>query len=285
VWGGLHGFGLAITRYFQRNVTGEGRVVMFGVCAGLAVLGAGTLWFGTAFEAGTWTLLVIAWLTLTPLWAVLTAWLGRDPDRPAPEPVEPPIADGWPFRALFLRNERTAATIRPPVITVELLRIAMCLTGVGFLLALAYWETWTWIPIVLVMWGFAFAADVVERGTHDLDARIATMVQRAVAAVLVFHYVCLAWVFFRATSFDNALGVLRQLGAGELDSANLVPIVTISLVTGFVCHFFAEGSFRWLRRRFVALPAPLMGLVLAIVALVLRELSHHEVVPFIYFQF
>jgi hypothetical protein len=40
-----------------------------------------------------------------------------------------------------------------------------------------------------------------------------------------------------------------------------------------------------LRRRFVALPAPLQGLVLACAGLVLRELAHHEIVPFIYFQF
>ena len=285
VWGALHGFGLAITRYFQRSANGEvAQLKMLGVCGALAVVGSGALWFGIASDEGTWTQLVIAWIVLTPLWAVLTAWLGRDAEAPPPEPVEPEASEGMPFRALFLRGERTPA-MRPPIVTVELLRIAMCLTGVGFLFALKYWETWTWIPVVLVMWGFAFAADVVERGTHDLDARIASMIRRAVAAILVFQYVCLAWVFFRATSFDNALAVLRQLGAGELDSANLVPLVTIALVTGFACHFFAEGSFRWLRRRFVALPAPLQGLVLAVAALVLRELAQHEIVQFIYFQF
>ena len=101
----------------------------------------------------------------------------------------------------------------------------------------------------------------------------------------VFQYVCLAWIFFRASSFDNALAILRRLGAFEFDHANVVPLVTVTMVAGFAIHFFAEGSYRWLRERFVALPAPAQGFVLAAVALVLRELAHTKMVPFIYFQF
>ena len=79
--------------------------------------------------------------------------------------------------------------------------------------------------------------------------------------------------------------MLRQIAAAELDHANLVPIVTVALAVGFLCHFFPDGSFRWLRDRFCALPPPVQGLVLAAAALVLRELSHTKIVPFIYFQF
>jgi hypothetical protein len=102
---------------------------------------------------------------------------------------------------------------------------------------------------------------------------------------LVFHYVCLAWVFFRATSFDSALAVLRQIGETSTDHANLGTLVTTALAVGFACHFFAEGSFRWLRHRFVEMPWFVQGPLLVGVALVLRALAHHEIVPFIYFQF
>ena len=96
---------------------------------------------------------------------------------------------------------------------------------------------------------------------------------------------CLAWIFFRATSFDNARAILQQLARMQTDDPNLVPLVTIALTVGFAAHFFADGSFRWLRDRFVALPAWGQGLVLAAAALVLRELAHPKIVPFIYFQF
>jgi hypothetical protein len=165
------------------------------------------------------------------------------------------------------------------------LRIAMCAAGVGFLAALAYAAPWTWIPLVLATWGFALAADVLERGTEDLSGRAVAMVRRAAAAVLVFQYVCLAWVFFRAPTFDTALAILGQIWKWETDHPNLVPIVTAALTVGFACHCFAEGSFRWLRDRFVAMPAAAQGVVLVAVALVLRELGQPKQVPFIYFQF
>jgi hypothetical protein len=135
------------------------------------------------------------------------------------------------------------------------------------------------------MWGLGIAADVVEKNPEDIGAELAVLGRRVISAFLVFQYVCLAWVFFRATSFDNALGVLQRLAALELDHPNLVPIVTTALVVGFLCHFFADGSFRWLKERFAAMPMWAQGIVLAAAALVLRELGHTKAVPFIYFQF
>ena len=43
-----------------------------------------------------------------------------------------------------------------------------------------------------------------ERGMDRWEARLLRVLRRSVAVVLVFHYVCLAWVFFRAASFDAA---------------------------------------------------------------------------------
>jgi hypothetical protein len=204
--------------------------------------------------------------------------------------VSDPLPTGTPLPlgALWPRKSRippaqlvdTGAAWLP-----EVLRIGMCGAGLTFLIALAYWDASTWIPLAAVMWGLAITADVIERNPQNLWADLAVMARRAVSAFLVFHYVCLAWVFFRATSFDNALAVLRRLGSLETDHANLVPIVTTSLVVGFLCHFFADGSFRWLRERFTALPQWAQGLVLAAVFMVLRDLGHTKAVPFIYFQF
>ena len=103
--------------------------------------------------------------------------------------------------------------------------------------------------------------------------------------MLVFHYVCFAWIFFRAASFDDAMRVLRQISLLETDRANLVPMVTTALTAGFAVHFFPDGSYRWLRERFVVSSPWVQGVLLAAAALVLRELAHTKIVPFIYFQF
>jgi hypothetical protein len=221
---------------------------------------------------------------------VATAWLGRDPaderkGAASPEPARE-VTEGLPWRALWTGAVPQAQSLDlGRVRIVEGLRLAMCAAGITVLVSLEYFEPWTWIPLVALTWALALAADLVERGRDRWQARLRVMLRRSVAAVLVFHYVCLAWIFFRAPTFDTALAVLEQLAKLETDHANAGPLVTMALAVGFAGHFFAEGSFRWLRARFVALPPWGQGIVLAAAALVLRELGHAKVVPFIYFQF
>jgi hypothetical protein len=241
---------------------------MYTMCLAIAVVGFLIQRFGLSDDAGTWTHIVLVWLYLTPLWAVLTAWLGRA------QPVAAVETAPQPWRAL----DRSAWIP-------EALRLGMCGSALLFLGALQVWEEWTWIPLAVLTWGLAIAADVVERGGKHLKERAIAVARRAAAVFLVFHYVCFAWIFFRAKSFEHALAVLRRLGARELDHANVVPLLTTALCVGFLCHFFADGSFKWLRERFISLPAWAQGIVLAAAALALRELGHAKVVPFIYFQF
>jgi len=256
VWGGLHGFGLAVTRFFQRHVDKDPRTAraMIVWCGAVALGGVAILRF-TQWD-DTWSVLAFAWVTLTPLWAVLTAWLSH---------VE------W--------------TPVPPVVTrqfsVEALRVASCVAGAGVLVALQYGEPVTWIALVALAWGLAVAADIEDGGLPP----IWVVVRRALAVVLTVNYVCLAWIFFRAPTFDGALAVLRQLADGSWGYANVTPLVQAALLVGLACHFWADGTFRWMRDRFVVAPPIVQGLVLAVAALVLRELSHAKLVKFIYFEF
>ncbi|HEX4451607.1 MAG TPA: MBOAT family O-acyltransferase [Kofleriaceae bacterium] len=262
VWGALHGFGLAITRFFQRS---RAHVRMFSICCAIAVAGA----FAQALGDTPWQRWIIDFATLAPLWAVATAWLGRED---AHEVDVAPVGVAW---SRLLVHEFDRAYV------VELVRIAMVIAGATFFLALEYAPSETWIPLALLVWALALTADALEGSLP----RIGTLARRSIAALLVFHYVCVGWIFFRATSFDNAMDVLRQLGKGELDHANLVPLVTTALAVGGLCHCFADGSFRWLRERFIALPAWAQGAVLAGAYFLLRELGHAKLVKFIYFQF
>jgi D-alanyl-lipoteichoic acid acyltransferase DltB (MBOAT superfamily) len=273
VWGALHGFGLAITRFFQRATAGDRHRAwsLLARCLLLAIAGHALQRF-VLHELSTWWQLVIAWVYLTPLWAVITAWLGREP-----APHADAASAAVPVRELWGHA--------PHRWVPRLLRIFMCGAGLAFFAALAYGEAWTWIPLIAITWALGIAADVAERGGAPVAQRLLTLARRTIAVVLVFQYVCLAWIFFRAPSFETALAVLRQLALLETDHANLVPLVTVALAAGFAGHFFADGSFRWLRDRFVALPAYAQGFVLACAALLLRELGDTKIVQFIYFQF
>ncbi|MEO6773990.1 MAG: MBOAT family O-acyltransferase, partial [Kofleriaceae bacterium] len=256
VWGGLHGFGLAVTRFFQRHVAADSRTAraMIVWCGAVALGGVAILELVRWDDS--WSVLAFAWVTLTPLWAVLTAWLSRAEWTPIPP-----------------RGARPRA--------VETLRIASCVAGAGVLVALQFGAPITWIGLVVLAWGLALAADVEEGGSPPVPV----ILRRALAVVLTFNYVCFAWIFFRAPTFDGALAVLHELADGSWGHANVTALVQAALLVGLACHFWADGTFRWMRDRFCAAPPVVQGLVLAIAALVLRELGHAKLVKFIYFEF
>src|SRR5258706_13833314 len=114
-----------------------------------------------------WGKLVAVWLYLTPLWAVLTAWLGRE-EPPLETSVHPSAAagDGMPWRPLW--------TSAPAIDTggpsggnwwlAEALRLAMCIAGVMVFVALEWGEPWIWIPTIVLVWLLALGADVAQRG-------------------------------------------------------------------------------------------------------------------------
>ena len=263
VWGLLHGGGLAVTRVYQRRVEGDpaGARRILAWCAAVAVGGAAIhLLIAGAFTSA-WADLILAWAYLVPLWAALTAWLASG---------EAPVIVGRPQARAALGW-----------------RILAGLAVVALLVALHQGASGWWVPLVIVVGLATWAADVISVGPGAADVRrwAGWAVRRALAVVMVFHYVCLAWVFFRARDFDNALAVLRRLGAGEWDAPNLIPAIQLALVAALIAHFFAPRTFAWMRERFVTAPPWAQGLVLAACALVLRELSNPTVVPFIYFQF
>jgi hypothetical protein len=196
-----------------------------------------------------------------PLWAAVTAWLAS--------------------------GDAPTMTGRPRPTAALALRVLAGGAVLGLLVALHQGASGWWLPLALVVGAATWAADVVSVGPSQDDVRRWGWwaARRALAVVMVFHYVCLAWVFFRARDFGNALAVLERLGAGEWDTPNLIPAIQLALIVALIAHFFAPRTFAWLRARFVAAPPLTQGLILAACALVLRELSNPTVVPFIYFQF
>jgi len=107
----------------------------------------------------------------------------------------------------------------------------------------------------------------------------------ALGLVATFHYVCFAWVFFRAPTFEEAGALLSQIAGGGLSMLNIHSSVAWTLALGFTLHFVPRRVFELTLSSFIKLPAPMQALTLFAFALVLKRLAVTEVVPFIYFQF
>jgi len=112
---------------------------------------------------------------------------------------------------------------------------------------------------------------------------------RVLATVLTFHYVCFAWIFFRAPTFAHARLVVARIASGgahgALGTANLsVPIVAV-LALAFATHWVPDGWLAWVERQFVRTPALVQGIVLALTALALHAAASTQAQPFVYGQF
>ncbi len=186
--------------------------------------------------------------------------------------------------AVALEPAGTRRGHRPEV--VEGLRWLACALG-----ALGVWSFLeapaATLSLAVACTGVGLIADLLDRRPDDAFARrwAAWAARRALAVVLTFHYVCLAWIFFRATSFDHAAAVLGQLATLTTDTHSLLPQVHLVLTIALLAHFYAPRTYAWARAGFPRLPPWAQALVMVAAALALRRLAVTDAQPFIYFQF
>jgi D-alanyl-lipoteichoic acid acyltransferase DltB (MBOAT superfamily) len=109
--------------------------------------------------------------------------------------------------------------------------------------------------------------------------------QRVIFGLLTFHFVCFAWVFFRADTFGTAMRVLRQIATLTTFHPNLPPTLLAVFAAAIATHLLPHSWFDRMKSAFVALPAVAQAACLFLTAIVLREVASSAAVPFVYFQF
>ncbi|HHI80717.1 MAG TPA: MBOAT family protein [Planctomycetes bacterium] len=164
-------------------------------------------------------------------------------------------------------------------------RISAVRTYVNLMLTMLLGGLWHGAGWNFVFWGGLHGLWLAvnrwwdRRGFGRLGGRLGQFL----AILLTFHMVCLAWVFFRAHSFGDAADVLRRIFRGG-GVPTLLPGVWVAFVLGFGTHFLPKRVKSLLQQAWVALPAPIVGLLISIL-LGLFAFSAVKGVPFIYFQF
>lgn len=142
-----------------------------------------------------------------------------------------------------------------------------------------------------VMWGALHGGYLVaERAlgrwipSYTGDNRLLKGLIRLGSILLVFHGVCLSWVFFRAETFNDAWILLGNLATWS-QPEHLSVAGLVVLVAG-LCVQASDGErmapiARWLNRRSFLL----QGLLAALIITIILGLGPQGVAPFIYFQF
>jgi alginate O-acetyltransferase complex protein AlgI len=145
------------------------------------------------------------------------------------------------------------------------------------------WHGAAW---TFVIWGGMHGtALAVEKWWGERKWALPFPIPKSVRWFLTFNVVCLAWVFFRATSMGNAGAVLGQLLGGS-GQTTITGGVILAILAGIGVQFIPPAPGLAMRRLFNEIGPVGQGVAFALVVLVCGAFITGEgVAPFIYYHF
>jgi alginate O-acetyltransferase complex protein AlgI len=139
-----------------------------------------------------------------------------------------------------------------------------------------------------VMWGALHGGGLAAERLIEpwLGRRSLTPAGKFVATLVVFHFVCFAWIFFRAEDFAMARLYIAGLGAGWGDGLQLAgPFMVALIAIGMAGQFTPDALFERLAAGFARVPSWGLGAMAGIAVALINALGPEGVAPFIYFRF
>jgi alginate O-acetyltransferase complex protein AlgI len=167
-----------------------------------------------------------------------------------------------------------------PVRTYRNLAITMLLGG------LWHGASWTFVIWGALHGGALAVTRMVQRARgRDESSERGPGWSRRLGSFMTFHFVCFAWIFFRAPSVVHAGLVLRQLASGGWTIEHVTPWIFGVLAAAFVVHVLPRDWKERARDAFARTPSFVQGLVLAAFAMGLHLAASARPEPFVYGQF
>jgi D-alanyl-lipoteichoic acid acyltransferase DltB (MBOAT superfamily) len=115
-----------------------------------------------------------------------------------------------------------------------------------------------------------------------------TLLRRTARRLVTFHIVCLAWIFFRAESFETAgdvLGRIFDFSTWGAKTPLITTAVVLAIAAGLAEQYIPKMTLAHAMARFSRLAPVAQGVVLAFALLLIDTLQPSGVLPFIYFEF
>jgi alginate O-acetyltransferase complex protein AlgI len=139
-----------------------------------------------------------------------------------------------------------------------------------------------------VMWGALHGGGLaVERMLEPfMGRRPMSLAAKIASTIIVFHFVCFAWIFFRAEDFTVAGVFIRGLGGGWTEPLQQAqPAMIALIVIGLAGQFLPPGSFERAGLALARVPYWGLGAATGLILAAINALGPEGIAPFIYFRF
>jgi D-alanyl-lipoteichoic acid acyltransferase DltB (MBOAT superfamily) len=159
--------------------------------------------------------------------------------------------------------------------------------GYAFMLTMMIGGLWHGISWNFLIWG---ALHGLALGVVFAWKRLRTIPSPAtwaklVSGIITFNFVCFAWIFFRASTLDNAMAILRGLGALTWSLGNVTPAFAAVLVIAAILHSLPERWFQSASTLAARAPFWVQGVAMAALILIIQTLAGRGSAPFVYGNF
>lgn len=139
--------------------------------------------------------------------------------------------------------------------------------------------------------GFALALHKFFRSIMKRDKNFrSTGIRKFFAVAITFHFVCFCWIFFRNTSFEGSITMIKQIFTAfhpEVFTQLLTGYwkVFIIMFIGFALHWCPDSWQNSCKNYVVSMPFVAKAIVVIALVYLVVQVKSSDVQPFIYFQF
>jgi alginate O-acetyltransferase complex protein AlgI len=160
-------------------------------------------------------------------------------------------------------------------------------TYVNLIVTMLLGGLWHGAAWKFVMWGAMHGVGLAVERLIGGARRVSGSVwgPKPIAIVLVFHFVCLGWIFFRARDFASALDVIAGLFDWSQTVELATPLSLLLIVLGIAMHFTPRDLINSFEKLFWRMPATAVGVSCGLFVALIEAFGLDGAAPFIYFQF
>jgi len=148
------------------------------------------------------------------------------------------------------------------------------------------WHGANWTFLIWgLLHGFGLAAVRLRQVLTNNRKTSAAWPLRATRVIVTFHFVTLAWVFFRSADLPTARQMLGQIASMHWTFENVSAPFVIVLAIAVLLHFTPKVWYQKSEDLFSASPAPVQAMALVALVWAIQYIGATGTTPFIYSKF